>query len=57
MTARNSPTLGISNSYVTSTLRKDFQVFFVVYIPNTPVGCANVNPTELINSKGDSAFP
>jgi hypothetical protein len=55
--ARNSPTLGTSNSYVTSTLRKDFQVPFVIYIPNTPVGCMNVNSIELINSKGDSAFP
>jgi hypothetical protein len=49
--------LGTSNSYVASTLRKDFQVFFVVYIPNTPVDYANVNPTELIKAKGDSAFP
>jgi hypothetical protein len=56
-TARNSPTLGTSNSYVASTLRKDFHVSFVVYIPNTPVGCTNVNPTELIKAKGDSAFP
>jgi hypothetical protein len=56
-TARNSPTLGTSNNYVASTLRKDFQVSFVVYMPNTPVGHTNVNPTELIKSKGDSAFP
>jgi hypothetical protein len=33
---KNSPTLGTSNSYVASTLRKDFQVLFVIYIPNTP---------------------
>jgi hypothetical protein len=56
-TARNSPTLGTSNSYVASTLRKDFQVFLVVYMPNTPVGRTNVNPTKLIKSKGDSTFP
>jgi hypothetical protein len=56
-TARNSPTLGISNNYVASILRKDFQVPFVIYIPNTPVGCTNVNSIELIKSKGDSAFP
>jgi hypothetical protein len=31
--------------------------FFVIYIPNTPVGYTNVNPVELIKSKGDSAFP
>jgi transposase InsO family protein len=42
-TARNSPTLGTSNSYVVSILRKDFQASFVIYIPNTPVGCTNVN--------------
>jgi flagellar biosynthesis protein FliP len=54
---RNSPTLGTSNSYVVSTLRKDFQVSFVIYIPNTTVGCTNVNSVELIKSKGDSAFP
>jgi hypothetical protein len=29
----NSPTLGTSNSYVASTLRKDFQVLFVIYSP------------------------
>jgi flagellar biosynthesis protein FliP len=56
-TSRNSPTLGTSNSYVASTLRKDFQVSFVIYIPNTLVGCTNVNSIELIKSKGDSAFP
>jgi hypothetical protein len=31
--------------------------FFVIYIPNTLVGCSNVNSIELIKSKGDSAFP
>jgi flagellar biosynthesis protein FliP len=56
-TTSNSPTLVTSNSYVTSTLRKDFQVPFVIYIPNTLVGCTNVNSIELIKSKGDSAFP
>jgi hypothetical protein len=30
---------------------------FVIYIPNTLVGCTNVNSIELIKSKGDSAFP
>jgi hypothetical protein len=49
--------LGTSNSYVASTLRKDFQVYFVIYIPNPLVGCTNVNPIELIKSMGDSAFP
>jgi hypothetical protein len=49
--------LGTSNSYIASTLRKDSQVSFVVYMPNTPVGCTNVNPTELIKSKGDLDFP
>jgi hypothetical protein len=48
---------GTSNSYVASTLRKDFQVSFVIYIPNTPVGSRNVNSIEIIKSKGDSAFP
>jgi hypothetical protein len=49
--------LGTSNSYITSTLRKDFQVLFIIYIPNTPVGCTNVNSFELIKSKGNLAFP
>jgi hypothetical protein len=31
--------------------------FFAIYILNTPVGCTNVNPIELIKSKGNSAFP
>jgi hypothetical protein len=56
-TVKNSPTLGTSNNYVASTLRKDFQVLFVIYIPNTPVGCTNVNSLELIKSKGNLAFP
>jgi hypothetical protein len=47
--------LGTSNSYVASTLRKDFQVLF--YIPNTPFGYTNVNVFELIKSKGNLAFP
>jgi hypothetical protein len=38
-----SPTLGTSNSYVAFTLRKDFQVLFVIYEPNTPVGGTDVN--------------
>jgi hypothetical protein len=46
-----------SNSYVASTLRKDFQVLFANYIPNTPVGCTNVNSLELIKLKGNLAFP
>jgi hypothetical protein len=50
---KNSPTLGTSNSYVASTLRKDFQVLFVIYIPSTPVGYTNVNSFELIKSKGN----
>jgi hypothetical protein len=37
--------------------RKDFQDLFVIYIPNTPVGCTNVNPFKLIKSKGNLAFP
>jgi hypothetical protein len=55
-TARNSPTLGTSNSYVASTLRKDFQASFVIYIPNTPVGCTNVNFHRVNILKGDSTF-
>jgi hypothetical protein len=51
-----SPMLGTSNNYVASTLRKDFQVLFI-YATNTPVGCTNVNPVELIKSKGDLTFP
>jgi hypothetical protein len=44
--------LGTSNIYVTSTLRKDFQVPFVIYIPNTPVGCTNVNFHCINKAKG-----
>jgi hypothetical protein len=40
-TARSSPTLGTSNSYV-ATLRKDFQVFSF-FISNAQVDCTNVN--------------
>jgi hypothetical protein len=54
---KNSPTLGTSNSYVASTLRQNFQVLFVIYIPNTPVSCTNVNSFELIKSKGQLGFP
>jgi hypothetical protein len=51
--ANSSPTLGTSNSYVTSTLRKDFQVFLHIY--DAPVGCTDVN--FLLNKiEGDSAF-
>jgi hypothetical protein len=38
-------------------LERISKFLFVIYIPNTPVGCTNVNSTELIKSKGDSAFP
>jgi hypothetical protein len=34
-TARNSPTLGTSNSYVASTLRNDFQIFLLFTHPTT----------------------
>jgi hypothetical protein len=54
---KKSQTLGKSNSYVASTLRKDFQILFVIYIPNTLVGYTNVNSFELIKSKGNLAFP
>jgi hypothetical protein len=49
--------LGTSNSYVASTLRKDFQVSFVIYIPNTPVGCTNVNFHRINKAKGRLGFP
>jgi hypothetical protein len=49
--------LGTSNNYVVSTLRKDLKVLLVIYTPNTPVGCTNVNSIELIKLKGNSAFP
>jgi hypothetical protein len=35
----------------------DFQVIFVNYIPNTPVGCTDVNSFKLIKLKGNLAFP
>jgi hypothetical protein len=54
---KNSPTLGISNSYVASTLREDFQVHFIIYTPNTPVGYTNVNSTEINKYKGQLGFP
>jgi hypothetical protein len=55
---KNSPTLGTSSNYVASTLRKDFQVLFVVICaPNTPVGCTDVNFFEVIKSNGDLTFP
>jgi hypothetical protein len=54
---KNSPTLGTSNSYIASTLRKDFQVLFIIYTPNTPVGCTNVNSIEMNKYKGQLDFP
>jgi hypothetical protein len=54
---KNSPTLGTSNSFVASTLRKDFQILFEIYILNTPVGFTNVNCFELIKSKGNWPSP
>jgi hypothetical protein len=56
-TARNSPTLGTSKIYVSSTLRKDFQVSFVIYIPNTPVGDTNVKFHRINKVKGQLGFP
>jgi hypothetical protein len=53
----NSPTLGTSSSYIASTLRKDFQVLFVNYVPNTLIGCTDVNPVELIELKGVTEPP
>jgi hypothetical protein len=54
---KNSPTLGTSNSYVASTLREDFQVPFIIYTPNTPVGYTNVNSIEMNKYKGQLGFP
>jgi hypothetical protein len=54
---RNSPMLGTSNSYIASTLRKDFQVSLVIYIPNAPVGCTNVNFHRINKAKGRLGFP
>jgi hypothetical protein len=48
--------LGTSSSYIVSTLRKDFEVLFVNYVPNTPVGCTDVNLSELTKLKGNLAF-
>jgi hypothetical protein len=55
-TAKNSLTLGTFSSYVASTLKKYFQVLFVNYVPNTPVGCTDINLSELIKLKGNLAF-
>jgi hypothetical protein len=55
--AKNSPTLGTSSSYIASTLSKDFQVFVVNYMPNTPVGSLDVKISRLIKLKGNLAFP
>jgi hypothetical protein len=49
--------LGTSNSYVASTLKEGFQVLFVIYTPNTPVGCTNVNFIEINKYKGQLGFP
>jgi hypothetical protein len=49
--------LGISNSYVASTLKKDFRVSFVIYIPNTPLGSKNVNFHRINKAKGRLGFP
>jgi hypothetical protein len=46
--ARNSPMLGTSSSYVSSTLSEDFQVFVVNYMPNTPIGRLDVKINKLI---------
>jgi hypothetical protein len=54
---KNSPTLGTSKSYVASTLRKDVQVLFIIYTPNTPIGCTNVNSIEINKCKGQLGFP
>jgi hypothetical protein len=54
---KNSPTLGISNSYVASTLKEDFLVLFVIYTPNTPVVCTNVISIEINKCKGQLGFP
>jgi hypothetical protein len=54
---KNSPTLGTSNSYVASTLREDFHVLFIIYTPNTPIGCKNVNSIEINKYKGQLGFP
>jgi hypothetical protein len=38
-------------------LERFSKFLFVIYMPNTPVSCTNVNSVELIKSKGDSSFP
>jgi hypothetical protein len=40
---QRAASLRTSNSYVASTLMKDFQALFVIYAPNTLVGCTNVS--------------
>jgi hypothetical protein len=37
-------------------LLKDFQVLFINYVLNTPVGCIDVNLSESIKLKGNLAF-
>jgi hypothetical protein len=49
--------LGTSNSYVSSTLSEDFQVFFVNYMPDTLVDNLDVNISKSIKLKGNLAFP
>jgi hypothetical protein len=51
--AKNSQTLGTSNNYVTSTLRKDFQVFAHIRRPTRLYRCNFI----LNKVKSDSAFP
>jgi hypothetical protein len=36
---------------------KGFPRFFVIYIPNTPVGCTNVNFHQINKAKGRLGFP
>jgi hypothetical protein len=38
-------------------LERISKFFFLNYIPNTPVGCTNVNSFELIKLKGNLVFP
>jgi hypothetical protein len=49
---KSSPTVGTSNSYVTFTLRKKFQVNLC--ISDTPVGCMYVKFLNKV--EGDWAF-
>jgi hypothetical protein len=49
--------LGTSNSYVASTLRKDFQDLFCYLHTQHPVGSTNVNSIEMNKCKGQLGFP